>query len=168
MNLQRPNASDATRTTNRSKDVVPMSGLCVRCLDGCTGNCEVFKATFRGRELIYPGPFGEITAGGDKDYPVDYSHLNIQGYALGAEGLPPGVIGGPDTAIFADDRRGLNGNGQDVGRDRFNESETQNSKSETNLIHQIANDKTTTCSAFRTFEFCILNLFRISIFVFRV
>jgi glutamate synthase domain-containing protein 2 len=77
-----------------------MSGLCTRCLDGCTGNCEVFKATFRGRELIYPGPFGEVTAGGDKDYPVDYSHLNIQGYALGAEGLPAGVSGGPDTAIF--------------------------------------------------------------------
>jgi glutamate synthase domain-containing protein 2 len=100
MNLRRPNASDATRTANRSKDVVPMSGLCVRCIDGCTGNCEVFKATFRGRELIYPGPFGEITAGGDKDYPVDYSHLNIQGYALGAEGLPAGVIGDPDTATF--------------------------------------------------------------------
>jgi glutamate synthase domain-containing protein 2 len=100
MNLQRPNANEATRTANRSRSVVPMSGICTRCLDGCTGNCEVFKATFRGRELIYPGPFGEITAGGDKDYPVDYSHLNIQGYALGAEGLPAGVIGGPDTAIF--------------------------------------------------------------------
>lgn len=100
MNLQRPNANDATRTANRSRSVVPMSGLCTRCLDGCTGNCEVFKATFRGRELIYPGPFGEITAGGDKDYPLDYSHLNIQGYALGARGLPEGVIGDPDTATF--------------------------------------------------------------------
>ena len=100
MNLQRPNANEATRTANRSRSVSPMSGICTRCLDGCTGNCEVFKATFRGRELIYPGPFGEITAGGDKDYPVDYSHLNIQGYALGAEGLPPGVTGNPDTAIF--------------------------------------------------------------------
>jgi len=77
-----------------------MSGLCSRCIDSCTGNCEVFKATFRGRELIYPGPYGEVIAGGDKNYPVDYSHLNIQGYALGAEGLPPGVIGDPDTAIF--------------------------------------------------------------------
>jgi glutamate synthase domain-containing protein 2 len=77
-----------------------MSGLCSRCLDGCTGNCEVFKASFRGRELIYPGPFGEVTAGGDKDYPIDYSHLNIQGYALGARGLPPGVKGDPDTACF--------------------------------------------------------------------
>jgi glutamate synthase domain-containing protein 2 len=77
-----------------------MSGLCTRCVDGCRGNCEVFKATFRGRELIYPGPFGDVTAGGDKDYPIDYSHLNIQGYALGAEGLPPGVKGDPDTATF--------------------------------------------------------------------
>jgi glutamate synthase domain-containing protein 2 len=100
MNLQRPNADEATRTTNRSRSVVPMSGICSRCLDGCTGNCEVFKATFRSRELIYPGPYGEVTAGGDKDYPVDYSHLNIQGYALGAEGLPPGVIGDPDTATW--------------------------------------------------------------------
>lgn len=100
MNLQQPNANDATQTANRSRNVVPMSGLCTRCIDGCRGNCEVFKATFRGREVIYPGPFGEVTAGGDKNYPVDYSHLNIQGYALGAKGLPEGVVGGPDTAIF--------------------------------------------------------------------
>ncbi len=100
MNLQRPNANEATRTTNRSRNVAPMSGICTRCLDSCTGNCEVFKATFRGRELIYPGPFGEITAGGDKNYPVDYSHFNIQGYALGAEGLPAGVTASPDTATF--------------------------------------------------------------------
>ena len=100
MNLQRPNANDATRTTNRSKSVVPMSGLCSRCLDGCTGNCEVFKSTFRGRELIYPGPYGEIIAGADKNYPVDYSHFSIQGYAMGANGLPEGVVGDPDTAVF--------------------------------------------------------------------
>jgi glutamate synthase domain-containing protein 2 len=100
MNLSRPNSNDATRTANRSKSVVPSSGMCSRCIDGCTGNCEVFKATFRGRELIYPGPYGEITAGGDKDYPLDYSHLNIQGYAMGASGLPQGVVGNPDTATF--------------------------------------------------------------------
>jgi len=100
MNLRRPNSNEATRTANRSRDVVPSSGICTRCIDGCRGNCEVFKASFRGRELIYPGPFGEITAGCDKNYPVDYSHLNIQGYALGARGLPKGVKGNPDTAIF--------------------------------------------------------------------
>lgn len=101
-NLQRPNGDDATQTFNRSKNVVPCSGLCSRCIDGCRGNCEVFKASFRGREVIYPGPFGEITAGGDKDYPVDYSHLSIQGYALGAKGLAKGVEGNPDTCKFPD------------------------------------------------------------------
>jgi len=100
MNLQRPNANDATQTSNRSRDVAPASGICTRCLDGCRGNCEVFKASFRGREVIYPGPFGEITAGGDKDYPVDYSHLNIMGYALGAEGLPGGAVGDSDNTLF--------------------------------------------------------------------
>lgn len=102
MNLQQPNANDVTQTANRSRDVVPGSGLCTRCIDGCRGNCEVFKATFRGREVIYPGPFGEITAGGDKNYPVDYSHLNIAGYAMGAKGLPAGVEAGPDTCTFPD------------------------------------------------------------------
>jgi glutamate synthase domain-containing protein 2 len=100
MNLKRPNASSATGTFNRARTVVPMSGLCADCLDGCKGGCEVWLASFRGREVIYPGPFGEITAGADKDYPVDYSHLNIQGYAVGANGLPDGVEPGPDTAIF--------------------------------------------------------------------
>lgn len=100
MNLNRPNANDATGTSNRSRSVVPQSGLCSRCLDGCKGNCEVFQASFRGRELIYPGPFGEVTAGADKDYPVDYSHLNIQGYALGGHGLPDGLPANPDTCTF--------------------------------------------------------------------
>jgi len=100
MNLQQPNANEATQTFNRSKSVAPVSGLCTRCVDGCRGNCEVFKSTFRGRELIYPGPFGDITAGGDKNYPIDYSHLNIHGYALGCNGLPEGVEGNPDTAKF--------------------------------------------------------------------
>ena len=100
MNLQRPNANDATLSSNRSRSVVPQSGLCSRCVDGCTGNCEVFRATFRGRELLYPGPYGEVTAGADKDYPVDYSHLNIQGYALGGAGLPDGQTANPDTCTF--------------------------------------------------------------------
>jgi hypothetical protein len=65
-------------------------------LDGCKGNCDIFKATFRGRELLYPEPFGSVTAGADKDYPVDYSHLNIMGYALGAKGIESD----PDKATF--------------------------------------------------------------------
>ena len=100
MNLRRPNANEATGTFNRSRDVVPMSGICTRCIDGCKGGCETWLASFRGREVLYPGPFGEMTAGADKNYPLDYSHLNIQGYAVGAHGLPEGVEPGPDTSIF--------------------------------------------------------------------
>ncbi len=99
MNFQRPNANDATGTRNRSRDIAPFSGLCTRCLDSCTGNCELFRSSLRGREVIYPGPFGEITAGGDKEYPIDYSHLNIMGYALGAEAIDEA---NPDKAIFPD------------------------------------------------------------------
>jgi glutamate synthase domain-containing protein 2 len=100
MNLRTPNANEATNTFNRSKDVVPMSGLCSRCVDGCKGACEIWLSSFRGREVIYPTGFGEITAGADKNYPIDYSHLSIQGYAIGAKGMAKGVTAGPDTAIF--------------------------------------------------------------------
>jgi glutamate synthase domain-containing protein 2 len=96
MNLQQANSNEAVQTKNRSRDVAPQSGICSRCLDGCKGNCDLFQATFRGRELLYPQPFGSITAGADKDYPVDYSHLNIMGYALGAKGMDAD----PDKATF--------------------------------------------------------------------
>jgi len=100
-NLRQPNANEATGTFNRSKSVVPMSGLCTACLDGCRGGCETWLASFRGREVLYPRRFGDITAGADKNYPVDYSHLNIQGYAAGAKGLPEGAEINPDTALFS-------------------------------------------------------------------
>ena len=97
MNLSRPGGDDAIGTRNRSRNVAPSSGICSRCLDSCTGDCDVFKAALRGREVIYPGPFGDISAGGDKEYPVDYSHLNIMGYARGARAIDEA---NPDKAIF--------------------------------------------------------------------
>jgi glutamate synthase domain-containing protein 2 len=100
MAFQTPGSNDAIQTSNRSRNVSPLSGICSRCIDGCRGNCDVFKASFRGREVIYPSPFGEITAGCDKEYPLDYSHLNIMGYALGAKGMPDGVEGNPDNTLF--------------------------------------------------------------------
>lgn len=90
------NASSATGTRNRVPDAAPQSGICSVCLDGCTGSCEVGKSSFRGREVIYPLPFGKVTAGATKQYPVDYSHLNIQGTCVGAVG----VAADPDEAVF--------------------------------------------------------------------
>ncbi|MFQ6041011.1 MAG: FMN-binding glutamate synthase family protein [Candidatus Poribacteria bacterium] len=80
----RVNASLAVGARNRIADVVPYSGICAVCLDGCPGFCEVGKSALRGREILYPQPFGEVTAGATKDYPVDYSHLSIQGTCVGA------------------------------------------------------------------------------------
>jgi len=97
MRLERPGGNDVLETRNRSRDVGPSSGICTRCLASCTGNCDIFKASFRGREVLYPGPFGEITAGCDKEYPVNYSHLNIMGYAVGAKAIDEA---NPDKAIF--------------------------------------------------------------------
>ncbi len=78
----------------------PDVGICVECLDGCPGGCEMWLASFRGREVIYPGPFGSITAGADKNYPLDYSHLKHPGLRLRREGAAQGREARPDTATF--------------------------------------------------------------------
>jgi glutamate synthase domain-containing protein 2 len=95
MSLSKPNASAATLTRNRVTPS-PVSGLCVTCLEGCPGLCEVGKSAFRGTEVIYPAPFGTVTAGAEKDYPVDYSHIQVMGTCVGAHGLPADS----DKALF--------------------------------------------------------------------
>lgn len=96
MHQGQPNASSATGTRNRVPDPAPYSGICSACLDGCPGPCEIGKSSYRGREVIYPMPFGKITAGATKKYPVDYSHINIHGTCVGAVGVEPN----PDKAVF--------------------------------------------------------------------
>jgi len=95
MSFSKPNRSAATVTTTRV-DPSPGSGLCSACLDGCEGPCEVGRSALKGREMIYPQPFGLITAGAEKDYPIDFSHFNIQGTCVGAVGTKPDS----DLAIF--------------------------------------------------------------------
>jgi glutamate synthase domain-containing protein 2 len=70
--------------------------MCVTCVDGCIGMCEIGKSAYRGHEVIYPQPFGVITTAGEKIYPVDYSHFNIMGTTTGAYGIEPDS----DKAIF--------------------------------------------------------------------
>jgi len=48
----------------------------------------VGRSALRGREILYPQPFSKVTAGSEKDYPIDYSHFNIQGTCVGAVGVP--------------------------------------------------------------------------------
>ena len=95
--LSRMNASAATLTKNRTEgSVVPASGMCVTCVDGCIGMCEIGKSAYRGHEVLYPQPFGVITTAAEKTYPVDYSHFNIMGTATGAHGIEPHS----DKALF--------------------------------------------------------------------
>ncbi len=93
----RVNSSAATLTKNRTEDsITPISGMCVTCVDGCIGMCEIGKSAYRGHEVIYPQPFGVITTAAEKVYPVDYSHFNIMGGVVGAKGIEPDS----DKAIF--------------------------------------------------------------------
>jgi glutamate synthase domain-containing protein 2 len=95
--FSKTNASAATLTKNRTEEsVVPASGMCVTCVDGCIGMCEIGKSAYRGHEVIYPQPFGVITTAAEKSYPVDYSHFNIMGTAVGAHGIEADS----DKAIF--------------------------------------------------------------------
>ncbi len=97
MTLTRYNATAATLTKNRTGgDWTPISGMCVTCVDGCAGMCEIGKSAYRGHECIYPQPFGISTMASQKDYPVDLSHFNIMGTAVGAHGIEADS----DKAIF--------------------------------------------------------------------
>ncbi|MGB9617561.1 MAG: FMN-binding glutamate synthase family protein, partial [Desulfomonilaceae bacterium] len=95
MSFSKPNRSAATKTKTRVEPA-PISGICVTCLDGCPGPCEIGRSAIKGRQTIYPQPYGKITAGADKDYPIDFSHFNIQGTCVGAVGVAPD----PDQALF--------------------------------------------------------------------
>ncbi|MBN2449958.1 MAG: FMN-binding glutamate synthase family protein [Lentisphaeria bacterium] len=97
MSYSRVNTSAATLTKNRTEgSITPSSGMCVTCVDGCIGMCEIGKSAYRGHEVIYPQPFGVITTAAEKQYPVDYSHLNIMGTCVGAYGIEEDS----DRAIF--------------------------------------------------------------------
>ena len=97
MSFSRVNTSAATLTKNRTEgSVVAASGMCVTCIDGCIGMCEIGKSAYRGHEVIYPQPFGVITTAAEKIYPVDYSHFNIMGGVVGAQGIEADS----DKAIF--------------------------------------------------------------------
>lgn len=89
MSYTKLNRSAATLTKNRTEgSISPFSGMCVTCVDGCIGMCEIGKSAYRGHEVLYPQPFGIVTAASEKDYPVDLSDFTILGTAVGAHGVP--------------------------------------------------------------------------------
>jgi len=88
MSYTKLNRSAATLTKNRTEgSISPISGMCVTCVDGCIGMCEIGKSAYRAHEVLYPQPFGIISTASEKEYPVDLSHFNIMGTAAGAYGV---------------------------------------------------------------------------------
>ncbi len=79
---------------------LPVDGIPRGHLSCPSGNCEVFKSSFRGRELLYPGPFGEI-----KNIPL--GAIGIYSYAgkllVGLQQLTAGSRNFSVSSISRDD-----------------------------------------------------------------
>lgn len=93
-------SNDALGTVNRGNP--SESGLCTLCRADCTGKCETWLSSLRGRKMLYPRDFGSITAGSANTNAVGvcYNSLRINGYNYGAYGLPKGLSCSEDDCIF--------------------------------------------------------------------
>jgi glutamate synthase domain-containing protein 2 len=93
----RINSSAATLSKNRTEgSIIPASGMCATCVDGCIGMCEIGKSAYRGTEVLYPKPYGLITTAGEKKYNLDLTDFTILGSCHGAYGIEADS----DKAIF--------------------------------------------------------------------
>ncbi len=98
--IQWPKNNDSLGTVNRGNPCE--SGLCTLCVSDCKGKCETWMSSLRGRKMLYPRNFGNITSGSGNVTSVGlgYHALRIQGYAYGAEGLNKGMTNDPDDCVF--------------------------------------------------------------------
>lgn len=71
------------RTPNHTS---PFSGMCAVCSAQCIGTCEIGLSAARGSEAIYPYKTDINQFASEKDYPLDFSHFNINGRVFGAMG----------------------------------------------------------------------------------
>ena len=82
-----PKLSSAFNDThNRSSHISPQSGMCSFCTEECVGTCEIALAAVLGAQTVYPTNTGANQIASEKDYPVDFSHFNINGRVFGASG----------------------------------------------------------------------------------
>ncbi|NMA93807.1 MAG: FMN-binding glutamate synthase family protein [Clostridiales bacterium] len=84
-----PKLSSAFNDTyNRSTFISPQSGMCSFCTENCAGTCEIALAAMLGAAAVYPTNTGANQVASEKDYPIDFSHFNINGRVFGAAGVP--------------------------------------------------------------------------------
>lgn len=70
----------------RSNHISPQSGMCSFCTEECDGTCEIALASVLGKQTVYPTNTGNNQIASEKDYPIDFSHFNINGRVFGAYG----------------------------------------------------------------------------------
>lgn len=92
--------NDVLGTVNRGNPAE--SGLCTLCRADCTGRCETFLSSLKGRKMLYPRDFGTVTAGSSNinHVGVCYNNLRIQGFNYGAHGMSDGLSNNADDCIF--------------------------------------------------------------------
>lgn len=79
--------STITNTKMRTpENISPFSGMCGVCALTCPGMCEIGLSALRGSEAIYPFKTDINQFASEKDYPLDFSHFNINGRVFGAQG----------------------------------------------------------------------------------
>jgi hypothetical protein len=79
--------STITNTKMRTpENVSPFSGMCSVCTANCTGTCEIGLSAVRGSEATYPYRRDINQFSSEKDYPLDFSHISINGRVFGALG----------------------------------------------------------------------------------
>jgi hypothetical protein len=61
--------------------------MCSFCTEECSGTCELAQAAVLGAQTVYPMTTGKNQIASEKDYPLDFSHFNINGRVFGAQGL---------------------------------------------------------------------------------
>ena len=82
-----PKLSSAFNDTYlRSRHISPQSGMCSFCTEECEGTCEIALASVLGAQTVYPTNTGSNQVASEKDYPIDFSHFNINGRVFGAVG----------------------------------------------------------------------------------
>lgn len=88
MSYATPLESAFNETKNRSARLSPQSGMCSLCTADCAGTCEIGLSAVVGARTVYPTNTGNNQVASEKEYPIDYSHFNINGRVFGAVGAP--------------------------------------------------------------------------------
>lgn len=82
-----PKLSSAFNDTYlRGRHTSPQSGMCSFCTEECDGTCEIALASVLGAQAVYPTNTGNNQIASEKEYPIDFSHFNINGRVFGAVG----------------------------------------------------------------------------------